>query len=88
MEVKLHIILKDPTTNQVEGVLCVDRDSNSCQILSGDIERLTELANIGHALKAGQVKLITPAETQEELESLGWKVSPTLIVMTKGSNGR
>ena len=80
----MHVILKNQTTKEVEGILCVERESGTAIILEGDIERLSELVAIALAMKVPIVKLMVPEAAVAELEEFGWKRSPNLVVLTKG----
>jgi len=79
----MHVILKNQITKDVEGILCIERESQSAIILEGDIERLDELVSIALALKVPVVRLVVPEAAVEQLEAFGWKRSPNLVVLSK-----
>ena len=80
----MHIILKNQVTKETEGILCIERESQSAIILEGDIERLDELVTIALAMKVPAVRLVVPEAAVEQLEALGWKRTPNLVVLSKG----
>lgn len=79
----MHVILKNQLTKDVEGILCIERESQSAIILEGDIERLDELVAIAFAMKVPAVRLVVPAAAVEQLEAFGWKRTPGLVVLSK-----
>lgn len=79
----MHITLKDQVTKEVEGVLCVSRDTQTCIILQADVDRLEDLVAIARAMKVPNVRLIVPEAAVEELEAYGWVPAPGLVVVTK-----
>lgn len=83
----MHIILKNQVTKETEGIVCIERESQSAIILEGDIDRLEELVAITFAMKVPAVRLVVPTAAVEQLEALGWKRSPGLVVLSKVKNG-
>lgn len=79
----MHIILKNQISGEVEGIICVDRTSQSAIVLEGDIEQLDTLCTIAFGMKVPAVRLVVPVAAVEELEALGWVRSPELIVLSK-----
>lgn len=79
----MHVILQNQVTKEIEGILCVERNSGSAIILEGDIERLDELARIAFAMKVPSVRLIVPKAAIEQLEALGWKRAANFVVLSK-----
>lgn len=78
----MHVILKDPTTGQQEGLVCIERSTHTCFVLSADIERLNDLVKIAQAQKVPEVFLVVPEAAVQELEDLGWKrADKALLVM-------
>lgn len=82
----MHVILKNQVTKDVEGILCIERESQSAIILEGDIERLDELVSIALALKVPVVRLVVPEAAVEQLEAFGWKRTPNLVVLSKAKS--
>lgn len=81
----MHIILKDPITNEIVGVLCIERHASSCIVLQSDIDRLEELVSIARAHKVPEVRVVVPEEGVVELEAFGWKRSDNQVVMVRKS---
>lgn len=79
----MHVILKNQVTKETEGILCIERESQSAIILEGDIERLDELVTIAFAMKVPAVRLVVPEAAVEQLEAFGWKRTPNFIVLSK-----
>lgn len=79
----MHIILKNQATQQVEGIICIERESGSAIILEGDIERLDELVAIAFAMKVPAVRLVVPIAAVEQLEVFGWIRTPGLVVLSR-----
>jgi hypothetical protein len=75
--------LKNQTTKEVEGVLCVNRETHTCIILQADVDRLEDLVAIARAMKVPNVQLIVPKAAVKELEAYGWAPIPDLVVVTK-----
>lgn len=80
----MHIILKNQVTKETEGILCIERASQSAIILEGDIERLDEMVQIALAMKVPAVRLVVPEAAVVLLEASGWQRTPGLVVLTKG----
>lgn len=84
----MHITLKNESTGEIEGVICINRESQTCTILRADIEHLDDLVQLASAMKAPRVLLSAPQATVEELESYGWtKVLDLVLMSKKGTNG-
>lgn len=79
----MHVILRGQTSGEVEGIICIERESGSAIILEGDIERLDELVSIAFAMKVPAVRLVVPIAAVEQLEAFGWKRTPSLIVLSR-----
>ena len=79
----MHIILQNQTSGETEGILCIERESQSAIILEGDIERLDELVRIAFAMKVPAVRLVVPQAAVEQLEAFGWVRTPSFIVLSK-----
>jgi len=78
----MHTILKNDA-GQVEGVLCVDRVSQTAIILQAEIGQLDTLATIAKGMKAPMVQVIIPEVMVVELEAHGWKRDVGMVVMSK-----
>jgi len=83
----VHIILKNPATGEQEGLLCVERATQTCFVLFADIDRLETLVNIAKSQKVPQVMLVVPPGAVEELESLGWHRVENQVLLVKATNG-
>jgi hypothetical protein len=79
----MHYIIKNQVSGQIEGILCIERESHTGIILKADIDRLSELVSIARGLKVPSVQLIVPKTITEQLEAYGWKLVTELVVMTK-----
>jgi hypothetical protein len=79
----MHVILRGQVTKDIEGVLCIERDSHTAIILHADIDRLDDLVAIARGLKVPKVLLMIPPNAVEQLEAYGWKVLSDLVVMSK-----
>ena len=79
----MHIILKNQITQQIEGIICIERESQSAIILEGDIERLHEMVTIAFGMRVPVVRLVVPTAAVLELESLGWERTPDMVVLSK-----
>ena len=84
----MHIQIKNETTGEVEGVLCIDRATRMCTVLQADIESLDDLVQIALAMKVPEIFVFVPEAAVAELESYGWAKTPDRVLMyKKGANG-
>jgi hypothetical protein len=84
----MHITLRNEDTGKVEGVICIDRTSQSCTVLQADAGRLDDLVRLALAMKVTRVLATVPPTAVKELESYGWIKAADLVLMVKeGSNG-
>ena len=79
----MHVILKNQVTKEVEGVLCIERESQTAIVLHADIDRLDDLVAIARGLKVPIVRLMVPKAAVEQLDAYGWKPDPDLVVLAK-----
>ena len=79
----MHITITNEN-DEIVGVLCINRDTQTCVVLQGDIEYLEDLSHIGAAMKAPKILLFVPPGAVAELLPYGWKFSEDLVVMEKG----
>jgi hypothetical protein len=78
----MHITITNEG-DEVVGVLCVNRETQTCIVLQGDVEYLEDLVQIGAAMKAPQVLLFAPKESVDELLPFGWTPSDSLVVLVR-----
>ena len=79
----MHIILRNQVTSQVEGILCVERETKTCIILQADIDRLEDLVTIARGQKIPAVWLIVPVAVSDQLAAQGWKPLEGFVVLFK-----
>ena len=84
----MHLILKNPSTGQIEGMLCIERSVRTCYILTAEIGQLDSLVRIAQAQKAPEVRLVIPRDAMSELLPLGWNEAVDLVVMTKETHDK
>jgi len=86
----MHIVLRDEVTGKIEGIVCVDRETQMCTILHASAERLDDLTRIALAMKVPSVLALVPSEAADELESYGWTRATELVLMRKmgATNGK
>ena len=78
----MHITITNDR-DEVVGVLCVNRETQTCNIIQGDVEYLEDLVQIGAAMKAPKVLLVTPKEAVKELLPFGWAPAKHLVVLVR-----
>lgn len=84
----MHITIRNEDTGEVEGVICVDRISQTCNVLHADVENLDDLVQLAVAMKVPRVFVSVPLAAAKELEAYGWsKVTDLVLMSKKGSNG-
>lgn len=84
----MHITIKNEDTGEVEGIICVDRASQTCNVLRADVETLDDLVQLAVAMKVPRVFVTVPPGAVAELESYGWtRVTDLVLMAKKGSNG-
>lgn len=84
----MHITLKNEDTGEVEGIICIDRTSQTCNVLLADVENLDDLVQLAFAMKVPRVLVAIPPAAAKELENYGWtKVTDLVLMSKKGSNG-
>jgi len=81
----MHITITNDS-DEIMGVLCVNRETQTCIVLQADVECLEDLVQIGSSLKAPKVHLFVPKDSVSELEPYGWKRDKSLVVLTKERN--
>lgn len=79
----MHIVLRNEETGETEGIVCVNRASQTCTVLQADIERLDELVRLALAMKVPRVLLFVPPASVAELESYGWTRVTDLVLLSK-----
>lgn len=82
----MHITIKDPSTGEIVGILCVERPINSCIILSCDVDHLSEIISIARAMKVDSIRMTVPESIVSELKESGWRIAEKLVVLVK--NGK
>lgn len=79
----MHIILKSEESGKVEGVVCVDRATQSCTILQHTEANLDDLVRIAQALKVPKILMFASPEYVLELTSYGWEAVTDPVLMKK-----
>lgn len=83
----MHIVLAEQEHDH-KGIMCVERDAQSCIILKGNFEEITRLAAMAQALGAPRVLLVT---TDRELAGVlgdhGWKLTQRIVLEKDLKNG-
>jgi len=81
----MHIILKNESSGKVEGVVCIDRATQSCTILQYTEANLDDLVQIAKALKVDRILMFAPPENIVELKSYGWiPVTDPILMKREG----
>lgn len=87
----MHLRTKDEKTGEVNGVLCVDRDTRTGIVLRADASCLNNLAQLAFDLKAPEVLIYVDETEVDDLVSLGWARAEGMVVMARkagGNNGK
>jgi len=77
----VHHNVSDDQGNVV-GTLCIDRQSQVCNILVSEVERLGDLVALAKALGAPRVQIVVPTSLVDQLQSTGWIEETDLKVMS------
>ena len=73
----VHYTIKNQETEAVEGMICIERNTQTCHVLIATIENIVELVNIAYASKVPVVRFVVPKDLISDLKELGWKDSKT-----------
>lgn len=73
-----HIILKDG--GNITGVMCIEREIESCVILQTSIDEVDKLLVIANSLGVTVTQIIIPPELVEVLELKGWKKTDYIVM--------
>jgi hypothetical protein len=80
----VHLTVSDEDGNGVRGIICLDRETQICNVLFADIEHINALVDIAKAHKVPVVRVIVSPDAVDDLIALGWRLRKDLVVMTKG----
>ena len=79
----MHITMRNEESGKVEGVICIDRATQTCTILQFTEKNLDDLVQIARALKVDHILMFAPPEGISELKSYGWAPVTDPILMKK-----
>lgn len=87
----MHIKTKNEKTGEVNGVLCVDRDTRTGIVLKAEPVSLNSLAQLAFDMKVPEVLIYVDEAEVDDLVSLGWARAEGVVVMARkngGNNGK
>lgn len=77
----MHLLLRNDD-GELLGDLYMDRETQTCQIMFGELETLGQLVQIAKSQGVPEVALIAPTESIAELAAHGWTIAKGATVMT------
>ncbi len=78
----MHVQIRSDN-GELLGDLHISREAQACTILYSEMDTLDELVAIASAQNVPYVTIMVPKAVIPDMESLGWRLHDSLIVMYK-----